>query len=143
MVRKKLTKANYLFLAAHGKRSGTSRMDSSNLVFRRPNSLIFSYPKGKKSLENILSSPYKRFRSPNSFNFPLLTRMVEGKQIKFSKNFKHCNMRFFEWFSNTVIFFITEALEGQELLEAMEPEYVDDKEKRDRSFDSVFLGNRG
>merc|ERR1711860_164202 len=94
-------------------RSGTSRMDSSNLVFRRPNSLIFSYPKGKKSLENILSSPYKRFRSPNSFNFPLLTRMVE------------------------------EALEGQELLGAMEPEYVDDKEKRDRSFDSVFLGNRG
>ena len=54
-------------------------MDSSNLVFRRPNSLIFSYPKGKKSLENILSSPYKRFRSPNSFNFPLLTRMVQGK----------------------------------------------------------------
>ena len=45
--------------------------------------------------------------------------------------FKHCD------------FIITEALEGQELLEAMEPEYVDDKEKRDRSFDSVFLGNRG
>ena len=113
MVRKKLTKANYLFLAAHGKRSGTSRMDSSNLVFRRPNSLIFSYPKGKKSLENILSSPYKRFRSPNSFNFPLLTRMVEGKQIKFSKNFKHCNMRFFEWFSNTDFFSLQKLLKDR------------------------------
>ena len=66
-------------MAAHGKRSGSTRMDSSNLVFRRPNSLIFSYPKGKKALDYILSSPYKRFRSPNSFNFPLLTRMVQGK----------------------------------------------------------------
>ena len=74
-------------MAAHGKRSGSTRMDSSNLVFRRPNSLIFSYPKGKKALDYILSSPYKRFRSPNSFNFPLLTRMVQGKlKSNFQKN---------------------------------------------------------
>ena len=118
-------------------------MDSSNLVFRRPNSLIFSYPKGKKSLENILSSPYKRFRSPNSFNFPLLTRMVEGKKNQIFKKFQMLQKEIFKMIFKHCDFFITEALEGQELLEAMEPEYVDDKEKRDRSFDSVFLGNRG
>ena len=91
-------------MAAHGKRSGSTRMDSSNLVFRRPNSLIFSYPKGKKALDYILSSPYKRFRSPNSFNFPLLTRMVQGKlKSNFQKNRqieeKSTLSRFFSFFA--------------------------------------------
>ena len=87
-------------MAAHGKRSGSTRMDSSNLVFRRPNSLIFSYPKGKKALDYILSSPYKRFRSPNSFNFPLLTRMVQGKlKSNFQKIVKlKRNLRFDDFF---------------------------------------------
>ena len=127
-------------MAAHGKRSGSTRMDSSNLVFRRPNSLIFSYPKGKKALDYILSSPYKRFRSPNSFNFPLLTRMVQGK---LKSNFQMFNNKKIRQIDTDFFFQFTEALEGQELLEAMEPEYVDDKDKREGTFDSVFLGNRG
>ena len=59
------------------------------------------------------------------------------ENVTFWVIFKHCGP---EWFSNTDF---SEALEGQELLEAMEPEYVDDKDKREGTFDSVFLGNRG
>ena len=64
--------------------------------------------------------------------------MVQGK---LKSNFQMLQNKFRIF--NVFFFWFTEALEGQELLEAMEPEYVDDKDKREGTFDSVFLGNRG
>lgn len=87
---------NFLFVASHGKRSAPdddaleedddTYLRAQRYFINRPNSMIFYKPSGpelgKRSGDlfylprpNNFLSPMKgkRFRSPNSFNFPLLS----------------------------------------------------------------------
>ena len=69
-----------LFWAGHGKRASDDNIQ--RYMVQRPNSMIFLH-KAKRGGAIFLPRPNslinaikgKRFRSPNSFNYPLLTRL--------------------------------------------------------------------